>query len=133
MTHLLRIEDLEDFCECGNRNEWIAFGEQVLLSKDRQYAHYWGCTACRADESPPLNKFDQLVDDLLTSKLNLRQVGTAVRTWIGRRKDLPEGIKSFLYTPGGPDLIGAMFTHMGNMIGSLELAYRRGEINRTDA
>ena len=126
---ILQVEDLVEFCKCGNRNEWI------LMGTGKDNAHYWGCTACRADAPPPLNKFDQLVDDLATGVISATTLQIAYRASIRQRKDLPEGIKDLLC--GGSEshsgVLFQLFKAMQETIGSLELAYRRGEINKTDA
>ncbi len=74
-----------------------------------------------------MNKFDQLVQDLLDGKLSHTHVQIAYRTYIRQREDLPEGIKDILCGPsGGSGLIGRAFDQISEMIGGTELAYRRG-------
>ena len=74
------------------------------------------------------NKFDQLVEDLLSNELTLTQVQIAMRTFVRRRKDIPEGIKDILCgrAEGASGLIGRMFKSIQDVIGAVELAYRRG-------
>ena len=74
------------------------------------------------------NKFDQLVEDLLSNELTLTQIQIAMRTYIRRRKDIPEGIKDLLCgrAEGASGLIGRMFKTIQDVIGAVELAYRRG-------
>ena len=75
-----------------------------------------------------MNKFEQLADDLTTGKLTLTHVQIAIRSSVRRRKDIPEGIKSILCGKG-PEyagLIYKMFKPMQEVIGTVELAYRRG-------
>lgn len=74
------------------------------------------------------NKFTQLVEDLVSGDLGLTHVQIAIRASIRQRKDLPDGIKDLL---AGKDkhnagLIYKMFKSIQQVIGSVELAYRRG-------
>jgi len=119
---ILQVEDLVEFCKCGNRNEWI------LMGTGKDNAHYWGCTACRADAPPPLNKFDQLVDDLVDGKLNMNLVKIALASWVSRRKDLPETVRDMVSgdNPSHIGLIDRAFKIIKDGMGELELAYRRG-------
>ncbi len=75
-----------------------------------------------------MNRFDQLVEDLSTGDLTLTQVQIAIRESIRRRDDLPNGIKTILagesiYNPG---IIYRLFKSIQEVIGNVELAYRRG-------
>ena len=75
-----------------------------------------------------MDKFSQLVEDLTEGTLTLTQVQIAIRTSIRYRKDLPDGIKDLL---AGHDVRNAgvvyrMFKSIQEVIGTVELAYRRG-------
>lgn len=76
-----------------------------------------------------VNKFDQLVEDLASGELGLTHIQIAIRTSVRRRKDLPEGIKDLLAGKGDSSagLIYHMFRPIQDMIGAMELAYRRGK------
>lgn len=75
-----------------------------------------------------VNKFDQLVEDMVDNKLTLNLIQMAIRSYIRRRKDISEGSKNILC--GTSDdfagLIYKMFKPIQEMIGSVELAYQRG-------
>ena len=78
-----------------------------------------------------MNKFDQLVEDLSSGDLSLTQVQIAIRASIRRRKDIPDGVKGLLAGEEGigginSGLIYKMFFPIQDMIGVIELAYRRG-------
>ena len=74
-----------------------------------------------------MNKFDQLVEDLVNGELGLTHVQIAIRTSIRRRKDIPEGVKNLLAgEKKNAGLIYKMFVPIQDMIGAMELAYRRG-------
>ena len=122
MTQLM-IEDLEEFCKCGNRNEWIPMDVNQKIN----HAHYWGCTECGL-KTPPLNKFDQLVEDLVDGKLNMNLVKIALASWVSRRKDLPETVRDMVSgdNPSHIGLIDRAFKIIKDGMGELELAYRRG-------
>lgn len=76
-----------------------------------------------------MDKFSQLVEDLVHGDLTLTHIQTAVRASIRQRKDVPEGIKDLLAGRGNSysGLIYRQFKLIDEMIGSMELAYRRGE------
>ncbi len=81
-----------------------------------------------------MNKFDQLVDDLTSGELTLDMIQIAIRTSIIRRRDLPEGIKNLLAGMddkhlgcNGSGLIYQLYKPIQQVIGAMELAYRRGE------
>ncbi len=76
-----------------------------------------------------MNRFEQLVEDLATGKLSLNQVQIAIRASIRQRDDLPEGIKDLLSGSGEANagLIYRMFKPIQEVIGAMELAYRRAE------
>lgn len=79
-----------------------------------------------------LNKFDQLVADLVEGKLSFTSIQIAMRASIKERKDLPENIKNILcgqMCEGGQGggLIYDMFKPIDHAIGYVELAYLRGK------
>ena len=74
------------------------------------------------------NKFDTLVEDLVSGRLGFTHIQIAMRASIRQRKDLPDGIKDLL---AGRDatysgLIFKQFKVIQETIGAMELAYRRG-------
>ena len=76
-----------------------------------------------------MDKFSQLVEDLVEGNLTLTHIQSAVRFSIRQRKDIPEGIKDLLCgrSESYAGLLSTMFRNIGEVIGSMELAYRRGE------
>ncbi len=75
-----------------------------------------------------MNKFDQLVEDLLSNALGHTHLQIAYRTYIRQRKDIPEEIKDLLCgTEGHSGLIGSIFQQISSTISAVELAYRRGK------
>ena len=76
-----------------------------------------------------MNKFNQLVQDLTDGSLSLNQVQMAIRASIRERTDVPDGIKDLLCGKSSSDggLIYKMFKLILDVIGSMELAHRRGE------
>jgi hypothetical protein len=81
------------------------------------------------DKGKIMNKFDQLVQDLLDGKLSLNQMQMAIRAFVRQRDDLPEGIKDLLCGRGeaSAGLIYKMYKPIQEAIGSMEMAYRRGK------
>ena len=78
-----------------------------------------------------MNKFDQFVEDLVSGELSLTQDQIAIRASIRRRKDIPDCVKGLLAGEEGigginAGLIYRMFEPIQHMIGTVELAYRRG-------
>ena len=74
-----------------------------------------------------MDKFSQLVEDLTTGDLTLTQVQIAIRASIRRDKNIPEGIKDLLAgKKNNPGLVYRMFEPIQEVIGAVELAYRRG-------
>ncbi len=74
-----------------------------------------------------IDKFSQLVEDLTTSDLTLTQVQIAIRASIRRDKNIPDGIKDLLAgKKNNPGLIYRMFEPIQEVIGAMELSYRRG-------
>ncbi len=74
------------------------------------------------------DKFSQLVKDLVSGDLTLTHIQIAVRASIRQRKDLPDGIKDLLAGKGesNPGVLYRMFKSIQEVIGNIELAYRRG-------
>ena len=75
-----------------------------------------------------MDKFSQLVEDLVSGELTLTHVQIAVRTSIRQRKDLPDGIKDLLAgsSVSNSGVLYRMFKSIQEVIGNMELAYRRG-------
>jgi len=75
-----------------------------------------------------INKFDQLLGDLNTGKLTMLHVHIALRTYVKMRKDIPEGARNLLVGKheGDAGLLGMLYSFIPHVIGSMELAYRRG-------
>lgn len=82
----------------------------------------------RRNTPKEVNAFQRLVDDLESGELNLTLIDLAVKTWIERRKDLPEGVRNLLVRNGdqGSGSIRVLFHAMKQIIGCTEIAYRRG-------
>ena len=76
-----------------------------------------------------MDKFSQLVEDLTSGDLNMTHIQIAVRASIRRRKDLPEGIKDLLAgkSDRNAGVLYRMFKSIQEVIGTVELAYRRGK------
>ncbi len=75
------------------------------------------------------DKFTQLVDDLVEGELGFNHLQIAMRQSIRKSKDIPEEIKDLLAGSGESDagLIYKMFAPISEVIGTIELAYRRGK------
>lgn len=74
-----------------------------------------------------MNKFDQLVEDLLSGALSVRMVGLAIQQYVRRRTEIPEGVKNLLCNVNaGSGLIGSTFELLQEVMGRMELSYRRG-------
>lgn len=74
-----------------------------------------------------MTTYERLKKDLCDGKITLVQIDIAVMDWILQRKDIPEGVKNLLVVPAGGGLVRNLFQQMKQVIGSMELAYRRGE------
>jgi len=72
-----------------------------------------------------MNKYDQLVEDLCSNNLTIRQLELAYRESIRRNKKIPEGARNLIVSFEGVGLI-QFAQDMGEIVGSMELAYRRG-------
>ncbi len=76
-----------------------------------------------------MDKFSQLVEDLTNGDLNMTHIQIAVRASIRQRKDLPDGIKDLLAgkSDRNAGVLYRMFKSIQEVIGTVELAYRRGK------
>ncbi len=72
------------------------------------------------------NAFEQLLKDLDDGALGYTQLHIAYRTHIRHSKVLPEEIKNLLSVAGGGGVLGDAFQLIAEIIGRVELAYRRG-------
>lgn len=72
------------------------------------------------------NKYYQLVKDLKSGKLPLSVVFMAIRTYVGDNENIPEGARTLLTSPEGGGYLAAQFRIIHDVIGKMELAYRRG-------
>lgn len=74
-----------------------------------------------------MDRFSQLVEDLTNGDLTLIQIQIAIRASIRRDKNIPDGIKDLLAgREASAGLIYRMFKPIQEVIGAMELAYRRG-------
>ena len=75
-----------------------------------------------------MDKFSQLVEDLKTGALTYTHVQGALRASIRGSEDIPEGVKDLLCGRGPrySGLIYGIFKLIPEVIGTVELAYRRG-------
>ena len=75
------------------------------------------------------DKFTQLVDDFLSGEIGPTVHQIAFRAYIRRSPNIPDDIKGLLAgtseTHAG--IVFKIFQLMGEIIGCMELAYRRGE------
>ena len=83
-------------------------------------------------ESKHSNAFYRIVEDLDSGELSMTHIQMAVKSHYRHAKHVPEGIKDLLCgkeSVQGQDcgIIHRMFKNLNITIGSLELAYRRGE------
>lgn len=76
-----------------------------------------------------MNKFDQLVDDLVSGRMSYKILEGAYRESIRRSKHLPDEAKDILCGMGdtNPGLISRQFRVISEMIGGFELAIRRAK------
>lgn len=73
------------------------------------------------------NPFTDLVNHLTDGTLGHNHVQMAYREWVRRRDDIPDAIKDILSGAGeGAGLLCPMFSSISQLIGGLELAWRRG-------
>lgn len=73
-----------------------------------------------------MNAYDRLLQDLRSGELNLTHIDLAVVAWINSRTDIPEGIKNILVQPEGGGVLRTCFKQAKQIIGTMELSYRRG-------
>lgn len=75
-----------------------------------------------------MDKYNQLVEDLVVGNLNLIHIQIAIREYVRRSKNIPDNIKDILSgtDEANPGLIFKMFLNIQLIIGNIELAYRRG-------
>ena len=75
-----------------------------------------------------MNRFDQLVEDLLSGALSLNQIQMAVRDYVRRSPGVPKATKDVLCGGGvtSSGLIYKMFKPIMESIGAMELVWRRG-------
>lgn len=73
------------------------------------------------------NKYYQLVEDLQKGELTLNIVCLAICQYVRQNERIPEGARNLLTAKEGRGYIPKQFEIMRNMIGTMELAYRRGE------
>ena len=76
-----------------------------------------------------MNKFDQLVEDLVSNKITHTQLQIAYRESIRRSKHVPEEAKSILCgdSSANAGLIYKMFSIINEIMGGFELAIRRAK------
>lgn len=80
------------------------------------------------DDLRQKDRFTQLVDDLMEGKLTLTQVQIAIRTYVRYSEDIPEEVKDLLAgKEHSTGLIYIMFRPIQEVIGAMELAFRRGK------
>lgn len=75
-----------------------------------------------------MNRFDQLVQDLIHNRITLNQVQMAIRASIRENPGVPDEVKDILCGRGEAyaGLVYKMFKSIGEAIASVELAFRRG-------
>lgn len=75
------------------------------------------------------DEFTRLVNNLLNGTLGWNLIQMALRQYVRRSKEIPEGIKDLLAGSGETNagLIYRMFMPIREVVGTLELAYRRGQ------
>lgn len=72
------------------------------------------------------NVFEQLLKDLNDGTITYQHLQIAYRSHIRDSKVLPEGVKNLLSVAGGGGIVGDGFKLIAEIIGRIELAYRRG-------
>ncbi len=72
------------------------------------------------------NKYYQLVDDLKSGALTLNIVSMAICAYVRANDKIPEGARQLLSSGDGGGYLPKQFEIMRDMIGKMELAYRRG-------
>ena len=74
-----------------------------------------------------MNKFYRLVEDLQSGELPLSVVFMAIRTYVDKNENIPEGARNLLTSPDGGGYLASQFKIIHDTIGKIELAYRRGK------
>ena len=76
-----------------------------------------------------MNRFDQLVEDLVSNRITHTQLQIAYRESIRRSKHVPEEVKTILCgsSESHAGLIYQLFKVINEMIGGFELAVRRAK------
>lgn len=76
-----------------------------------------------------MNAHQQLYENLRDKKINHNNIQIAYRAWVRQREDIPEQVRGLL---GGherkedPGLLDELFRGISHVIGTVELAFRRG-------
>ena len=74
-----------------------------------------------------MNDFDDLLAKLNDGRLTHNNIQIAYRAWKRKSENIPDGIKDLLCgKEGHTSLLFDVFTLMGEIVGKMELAYRRG-------
>lgn len=78
--------------------------------------------------SKQTNPYYELVDNLVSGKITLLVVQMAIKEFVRRSEEIPEGVKNLVapYSDTGNGVIDKCFELMKQVIGETELAYRRG-------
>lgn len=72
--------------------------------------------------NPGVDKFTQLVEDLISEELTMTQIQLAIREYVRRHPKVPEYTKDILCGgPLSPGLIKLMFNPISQVIGAMEL------------
>ncbi len=81
-----------------------------------------------AHDKEDKNPFTNLVKYLNDGTLGHNHIQMAYREWVRRRDDIPDAIKDILSGRGEAEtgLLLPIFRSIGQLIGGLELAWRRG-------
>lgn len=72
-----------------------------------------------------MNKFDQLVEDIVNGELTISHIEMAYRESIRRKTTMSEGVKNLLVGKEGAGLV-KFASHIGEIVGNMELSYLRG-------
>lgn len=72
------------------------------------------------------NKYYQLVEDLKSGDLTLNTISMAICQYVKTNEKIPEGARNLLVGYDGGGYIPEQFEIMRDMIGRMELSYRRG-------
>ena len=76
-----------------------------------------------------MNAHEQLYRSLTDGKINHNNIQIAYRAWVRQRGDMPEAVRGLL---GGHEnaqdggLLNGLFQGIAHVMGTVELAYRRG-------